>query len=286
MKGSLSNLKSIVALFAYVLVSTLVASLLMVLAGKIFPAGLSADNQWSNYIQVAIQTITIFGLPVLLFQSFNKRFEINIYPQKGFLKILVLGFVAWVLCYFPVNALWEINKAVQFPEFMSGIELTLKTIQQQSEQFINEFMMYRGGFHLLMLIVLVGLLPAIFEELFFRGLLQQLISKMFNNIWVPIIITSIVFSVFHFEFYSFLPRVLLGVLLGVAFSATGKLWLPMVLHFINNLSSILFRQLIPEHKFEELANATLGGYQWIVSIVSAILLFYVLKTMLKERSSH
>jgi len=269
-----------------VFVSALITSLLMALAGKIFSTDLGVDNQWSNYIQVAIQTITIFGLPVLLFQSFNKRFEINIYPQKRFLKIFALGFVAWVLCYFPVNALWEINKAIQFPEFMSGIEQTLKTIQHQSEQFINEFMKYRGGFHLLMLIVLVGLLPAIFEELFFRGLLQQLISKMFSNVWIPIIITSIIFSIFHFEFYSFLPRVLLGILLGVAFSATGKVWLPMVLHFINNLSSILFRQLIPDHKFEELANATLGGYQWIISIVSAILLFYVFKIMLKERSSH
>ena len=148
MKGSLSNFKSIIALFAYVFFSTLVASLLMVLAKKVFPAGLGVDNQWLNYIQVAIQTITIFGLPVLLFQSFNKKFKISICPQKGFLKIFALGFIAWVLCYFPVNALWEINKAAQFPEFMSGIEQTLKTIQRQSEQFINEFMKYRDENHL------------------------------------------------------------------------------------------------------------------------------------------
>ncbi len=283
MNKSLSNFKAVILLFLYSFVSALLAMGLILIVENVFNTHTAIDSQWLKYIYAAIQTITIFGLPVLLFRAFNEKIEISLFPQKGFYKILGIGIAAWLLCFFPVNALFALNKSVHFPEFMSGIEQNLRYIQNQSEAYINDLMSYRGYGHFFTIILVIGVIPSIFEELFFRGLVQQLVFKIFGTVWPTIIITSIIFSVFHFEFYAFLPRVLLGILLSVAFFSTGKLWLPIFLHFINNVFSILVHQFMPQ-QLDNLSEIGISGFQWAISLLSFVLLLYVFKFMLKERS--
>jgi hypothetical protein len=81
-------------------------------------------------------------------------------------------------------------------------------------------------------------LPAIGEEFFFRGTLQQLFNQWFKNKHVAIIVTAFLFSAIHLQFYGFIPRFLLGLYLGYLFVWTGSLWAPIFAHFLHNGISV------------------------------------------------
>jgi membrane protease YdiL (CAAX protease family) len=87
--------------------------------------------------------------------------------------------------------------------------------------------------YLLALLVLAAA-PALFEEVLFRGGFQQVFVGWTNNKWAGIIITSILFSAIHFSYFGFLPRMVLGLVLGLIFYYSKNLWLSILLHFLNN----------------------------------------------------
>jgi membrane protease YdiL (CAAX protease family) len=76
--------------------------------------------------------------------------------------------------------------------------------------------------------------PAVFEEVLFRGGFQQVFVGWTKNKWAGIIITSLLFSAIHFSYFGFLPRVALGMVLGLIFYYSKNIWLNIILHFLNN----------------------------------------------------
>jgi membrane protease YdiL (CAAX protease family) len=83
------------------------------------------------------------------------------------------------------------------------------------------------------------LCPAIIEELFFRGFLQQItISWLKNNQAFAIVFIAFIFSAFHGQLEAFLPRFFLGLILGIVYYFTNNLWLSILLHFINNFMAV------------------------------------------------
>ncbi|PHX74550.1 MAG: hypothetical protein CK547_02565 [Chitinophagaceae bacterium] len=92
---------------------------------------------------------------------------------------------------------------------------------------------------LLISILVMGLAPAIFEEVFFRGGLQQMMTKATGKVWFSIIFTSLLFSAIHFSFYGFLSRAAMGILLGLLFARSGNLWIPILAHFLNNTIGVI-----------------------------------------------
>ncbi|MDE6491112.1 MAG: CPBP family intramembrane metalloprotease, partial [Muribaculaceae bacterium] len=92
---------------------------------------------------------------------------------------------------------------------------------------------------LIMGLLVVGVLAGVSEELFFRGALQRLLMTRPMNPHVAIWITAVIFSVFHFQFFGFFPRMLLGAFLGYAAWWSGSLWVPVVVHALNNMLVVL-----------------------------------------------
>lgn len=83
-------------------------------------------------------------------------------------------------------------------------------------------------------IFVMAFLPGLCEELVFRGGLQNYLFRWTNKPWLSIIIVSIIFSAVHFSFYGFLTRTFLGIVLGLMYHYSGRLWLSVAAHFINN----------------------------------------------------
>ena len=83
-------------------------------------------------------------------------------------------------------------------------------------------------------LLIVALLPAIGEELLFRGIIQKELEKYFKNHHVGIVLASIIFSGVHLQIQGFLPKFILGLIFGYAYYWSKSIWLPMILHFINN----------------------------------------------------
>lgn len=151
---------------------------------------------------------------------------------------LVLLSIGIILCAIPlINCLVAWNKQIRLPESMSALEQALKWIEEQAELMLQGFMTYRNGAWWVLLINLfvLAVLPAIGEELAFRGVLQS----FFRNKHVAVWVTAIIFSFAHFQFYGFIPRMLIGALLGYALVWSNRIGYSMIMHATNNALSVL-----------------------------------------------
>lgn len=97
-------------------------------------------------------------------------------------------------------------------------------------------------------LLILAFLPAVFEELLFRGVLQNYLTRWWRSPWTAIIITSIIFSAIHASIFLFISRVILGVVLGLMFHYSRNIWPGIVAHFINNalvVSALFFSDKKP-----------------------------------------
>lgn len=143
-----------------------------------------------------------------------------------------------------------------------------------------------GGF--LVSLFVMGLLPAISEEMLFRGGLQNYLTRATKNPWLSIVVVSILFSIVHFSVYGFLVRIFLGIVLGYIFYATGNLWLSITAHFFNNaliVSSIFFMTNQGKSMKEAMSKEVSATYWGFLALPVVIWLFSVLiKNSRKEQS--
>jgi len=127
---------------------------------------------------------------------------------------------------------------------------------------------------------MIAIIPAIGEELCFRGIFQRLFTEMTNNIHLGIIISSLFFSAVHLQFYGFIPRFLLGSLFGYMLVWSRTMWLPIIAHFVNNGVAVIFYYFVSRNKIDsemEEIGAQQGTYMLaIVSlIIGGILIYYL-----------
>lgn len=90
----------------------------------------------------------------------------------------------------------------------------------------------------IMAIFIMAFFPALFEEVFFRGALQNLLVRWWKQPFMAILVTSLFFSLIHFSIYLFLSRAVLGFVLGLLYHKTKNLWVNVIAHFLNNLIAV------------------------------------------------
>ena len=146
-----------------------------------------------------------------------------------------------------INMLAQWNQHMVLPTWLSGLEEWMKNKEAEAEWLTKQFMSATTVSALLVNLFLMAVLPAVSEEITFRGVLQQLLtaphrlspfaSRLSQHL--AIWLTAIIFSAVHMQFYGFVPRMLMGALFGYMFVWTGSLWVPMLMHFVNNGMAVL-----------------------------------------------
>jgi hypothetical protein len=121
----------------------------------------------------------------------------------------------------------ELNKALPLPE-------SLRLMEQDTNEALKALLVMDTPWELLANITIIALIPALGEELIFRGLLQKQLLRRMANPWAALLLGAAVFSFIHFQFEGFVPRLLLGLLLGWLYWRTGNFWVPVIAHFFNN----------------------------------------------------
>ena len=137
-----------------------------------------------------------------------------------------------------VNWLKSLNDMVVLPHFMSGVELWMQQMEHQSEVLTDKFLSVSSYSGLALNLLVMAAIPALGEELFFRGILQTVLGEKLNR-HLAVWITAFIFSAIHLQFYGFLPRFCLGAALGYLFLFSGSIWASIVAHFINNALAVL-----------------------------------------------
>lgn len=180
-----------------------------------------------------IQAVIGFLMPALLTASLLSYKPMKLLGFKGqihtrqvllvfgvlFTALFVSGFFSYLNEMIPVPASWKIRFDRLEKEYNKLVETVVG---------LNNIWEYLLG------LVIMGFLPALCEEVLFRGGFQNFLTRATRMPWLSIFIVSILFSLAHFSFYGFLSRFFLGVVLGLLYQYSGRIWLTILAHFLNN----------------------------------------------------
>lgn len=197
-----------------------------------------------------------------------------------------------------INMLATWNEGIRLPAFMSEIEQYFQDMEASARELTEMLAAAPTIGTMLLNLVVLAAVPAIGEELSFRGVLLGLIDgdttlgariSPSRRTHIAVWVVGIIFSLIHFQFYGFIPRMLLGVVLGYLLVWTGSLWVPMVAHFTNNALVVLL-YFAEEHfaiNSESLESFGTGATAWAgwLSLLLSLLLLWLVRNAVQKRSS-
>lgn len=188
-----------------------------------------------RYMQV-LQSAGLFIVPALLagwlFGGNPLRF-LGLSRSPGLLIWLLTTTLMFSLLPF-VSEMIAFNEAMKLPEALRGMESWMKMAEASAARLMEAFIRMDGPGLLLFNLFMIAILPAVGEELLFRGLLQRLFRDWTGNVHVAIILSATLFAAMHMQFYGVIPRMVLGMLFGYLYWWSGSLWIPIWAHLLNN----------------------------------------------------
>jgi len=185
---------------------------------------------------VIVQDIALFIVPALiimvLMRTENHSGLVDLRPPRlsDVLLVIILAFFLIPVTDFT----GRLNAGLHLPQWMSGVEHWMVSKEDEADGMIDRLIVSNNITTLLMNLVMIAVLPALGEELIFRGVFQKILYRLFRSGHAAVWFTAIIFSAIHFQFLGFIPRLILGLVFGYLFLWSGTLWLPIVAHFVNN----------------------------------------------------
>lgn len=197
-----------------------------------------------KYLQVVSQ-IGVFILPAWVYAYLYNRKPGNYLMLKDKIDLypLFLALLTIIVSIPFINFLVSWNEQMSFPGFLRGLEDWMRNMENQAGRMTEAFLRVDTIGGLLVNLFIIAFLAALGEELLFRGVILRMLSESLKNIHLAVLLSAILFSAFHGQFYGFLPRTVLGVFFGYIFIWTGTLWIPIILHMIFNAVSVVVAYL-------------------------------------------
>jgi len=215
---------------------SLLAVKLMIPHAKIFNLEKELFNPANATAMKVMQigsTLLMFFLPAYLFATiaYKKPFTYLGFNKKvSYQQILLVIGIACV-AIIAGGLLSDLNERIPISKHLQD---SFRKAEDEYKEQVMAIAKMNNLFDYLMALMMIALTPAIVEETFFRGTLQQFFIRWFGNPWIGILITSIIFSAIHFSYYGFLTRAGLGIELGLLFYFSKNIWLNIFAHFLNN----------------------------------------------------
>lgn len=249
------------------------------------------EDWWPIMIMQMVTAITLFILtPFVFIKWILKTSNKFIFTPNHKLLIGAAGITAIItICFMGFNSiLVEWNSNMILPEFMSGIEDYIRSKEDQLSGLTTFLTDFTSSDKYIFTLFVIAIIPAIGEEYLFRGVIQTVFEKYLKNPHVAIIITAILFSAFHIQFYGFLPRAALGVLFGYLFYYSGNLIYPIIAHFINNGLTLTMVYLYNINAINYDIEKTETPSLLIISVflIIGLFLMFAFKKMFKKELRH
>lgn len=248
-------------------------------------------NWWAIMVMqmttaIVLFIVTPYVLIRFVFRSSNKY--IVSLKRGPLLKLIGLTILATFSLMIVNTVLIEWNSNMVLPGFMSGIEEWMQTTENKYAKLTEFLTTFTTVDKFIFTFFVIAIIPAVGEEYLFRGVIQTYFEKHIKNPHVAIILTGVLFSAIHFQFYGFLPRAALGILFGYLFYYSGNLIYPIIAHLINNGLTIilvyLFNTEVITYDIEQAETPSL----LIISLFLAAGLFFIFifRKSIKNDVSH
>jgi uncharacterized protein len=283
-----SDKKKILLFLIITFVSTILGILLaegitaLFFSGEIGDSLSDTTNVFGLKIKILITSVFVFIVPALFFAKL-----VNINPLKylefnhKFNRQMILLVVVIMLFSSPfIGFLSQINEAIIFalPDYFNSVVSWMKSAEMDAKKMTFSFLKMESITDLFFNLFLIAVIPALGEELFFRGVLQKLFIKWTSKPHLSILITAFLFSAIHMQFFGFLPRFVLGILLGYFYYFSKSIWMPILAHFFNNAMAviIMYPSIKQSIKVDVLSdNVEVSLLQSFISLFAVGILFYL-----------
>ncbi len=230
----------------------------------------SRNSRDQMRIFITINHLCTFVLPPIivaltLFRGQWSRF-LSIH-RRPLARNLLLGSLLIIVAMPLAQFFYWVNQQIPLPEWMGSME-------DSTNDMIQNLLISNRPYELFFNLLVVAILPAIGEEMVFRGILQRQLERWSRNPHLAIWVAAMIFSAFHLQFEGFIPRLLLGALLGYLLYWTKNLWVPIIAHFFNNALQVLAIYMY-QHKWSDFNPGEVEQVSWSLSIFSLILLILI-----------
>ena len=231
-------------------------------------------------IQILSSIGTFILPPIALALTERKKVtEFYLFKQPKFLLVvLVLAIMILSMPFMEWTVIW--NQKMVLPDFLHKIEQWMKEKEAIAMKMTIQLITVRSNFDFIVNLVMIAVIPAIGEELMFRGGVQRSLNRAFENPHLAIWLSAIIFSAIHVQFYGFVPRMLLGAGFGYLYYYSGSIWYAMLAHFINNAYAVCAAFYMQKHHMPlDKADEPIGfpWYGYLISAIITIALFKIFK---------
>ncbi len=200
--------------------------------------------------------------------------------QKPGLRPLLLSALVIMAAVPLVYYLTHLNQQLALPESMRPLEEWMRRTEDQAEAITRLLLDVTTLQGLLFNIFMIAIIPAIGEEFVFRGAVQRIFRQWTGNIHVAVFIAAFLFSAMHMQFYGFMPRLLLGMILGYMFVVTGNIWVPVFAHFFNNAAAVALYFFMHNTQTDfDMETAGAGPLVPVMALVSLMVIIWLFRMM-------
>ncbi|MEO3405854.1 CPBP family intramembrane glutamic endopeptidase [Mucilaginibacter sp. CAU 1740] len=238
-------------------------------------------------LQIISTTLPLFLTPLLFARFIVKEPQTYLKATAKFPPVLLLLILSIMICSSPVlEVLVNINEKLVLPDSMKALEAILRSMEDQAQKATDAMLQMKTVWDMIWGVLVVGLFTAIAEEFLFRGALQTIMIRLTKNPHAGIWITAILFSAFHMEFFTFLPRVALGVFFGYFVMWSGSIWPSVWAHFLNNGTQVVIMYLYQQKKITlDPDDQHVFNYQsYALSLIIILILLFMYRNTAKGKS--
>lgn len=238
-----------------------------------------AKDRITLLVSAVIQDIAIFIIPALLSAYFLTRkpasfLQLTKVPSfkafVGVLLIFVIGMPA-------MNQLVYWNENIVLPDWAAPFGDVMRQMEDQAQQITDTILATDSFMGMIVNFLVIAVTAAVSEELFFRGLLQNTFRSSGIKKHLAIWCTAFIFSLLHFQFFGFIPRMILGAFFGYIVCWTGSLYPAIFVHILNNGTVVVLQWLtLRGFTSEEWQDLGAGEGLPLLPCISAVLLVLAL----------
>ncbi len=203
-------------------------------------------------------------------------------PSTGnYLLVILIMFSAIPL----INFIAQLNYSIPFPDRLGDLKERILESEQNSELMMDTFLNQESLKGFIVNMIMIALIPSLGEEFLFRGLVQRIFTEWTKSHHVGVWIGAVLFSLMHFQFFGFIPRILLGASFGYMLVWSRSMWLPVLAHFINNGLAVVFFHLYFNGKIQfDLDKVGAVDETYLYTFLSGLLLILFMSILYAKRS--
>jgi len=241
---------------------------------------LAGDPKYIDGLKVIqiLSSIGTFILPPMALALTERKKVSEFYSFKKPRVLLIILVLSIMIVSMPFME-WTVllNQKMVLPDFLKAVEEWMKEKEEIAMKMTIRLITVGSNFDFVVNLIMIAVLPAIGEELMFRGGVQRSLNKAFNSPHLAIWLSAIIFSAIHVQFYGFIPRMLLGAGFGYLYYFSGSIWYAMFAHFLNNAYAVCASFYMQKHNMPlDKADEPIG-FPWYGYLISAIITIALFK---------